>query len=291
MKENKMKKNNILILCGTHGNEQSAIELGIYLEEKFKYHNHITVFPFVNKTGILNNSREMVLNKVGNDLNRSLGQSIKETTTSYTEAVSSLVENYDYVIDIHNSPKCANFFLVDNDNNKQKEIINILELSNQRYASRYSKQETIKAYVNNNTTNIGFTYEFSGMDQNTTSENIYMEIAKNDILRFVEFLETYIKYKTMHENIDELIELSQLKDINIIDEGFLKYSIDVNDIVRSNDLLGTLYKFSDMNLLSSNSEKQNIINNTEKNIEIIAISPCGVQKGQSIISYREIKEV
>lgn len=58
----------ILILSGVHGSEQSAVICAKELQNYFSDDKNITIIPQVNKSGLLNNKREII---VIDDLNRS----------------------------------------------------------------------------------------------------------------------------------------------------------------------------------------------------------------------------
>ena len=141
------KEKKILIISGTHGNEHSAVELGLRLKKyyKSKSNQHIKVIPFLNESGLLANVRE-VQNEPTLDLNRSFGEG-QDNHSQIVKKVKELVSEYDYIIDIHNSYRCANFCLIDAGKNEDL-ITQLCANADVEYATRFSTGSTIKDYCN-----------------------------------------------------------------------------------------------------------------------------------------------
>ncbi len=100
---------NILILSGVHGNELNAVKLGMMLKQEYSSDDNIDIIPWVNESGLLANTREINDNST-DDMNRMGGENF-DSTKMMKEIKYTIVNWADLVIDIHNSPNCANFVL------------------------------------------------------------------------------------------------------------------------------------------------------------------------------------
>lgn len=178
----------ILVVSGLHGNEHSAILCSHYLEDligRRSFADNVKFAHAVNMTGIKKNTRDFFKDEENtvNDLNRLF--SSEELTQSKDEVIDGLKEQIaqaDIVIDIHNSPNCSNFFLVDlNDSYKAK----LSFVASENFADcvfRYSPADTLKKYVNSFEDKLGFTYEFKGMD----IDSIGAAFAADQLASFIE---------------------------------------------------------------------------------------------------------
>ena len=259
-----MKK--ILILSGTHGDEQTAIKAGMMLNEYFNKDKNVTVIPWLNKNALINNSREYQ-NDDSFDLNRVLTNEKGKNFSEIKKQLINEIKLNDYIIDIHNSPKCANFFLVDIDKNVKK-ICKILKKCEITYASRYSQGGTIKDYTNK-LNKIGFTYEFTGM-QSTDDKNI--EKAYKDVLKLVKILKLGKKSKKF--------KLNKIREYYTPLTGFVDYYVESNDVVKENEILFTVL-----------NKKNGIVftKKAKKKIKILSLGNNFENKGTGVIMYHKIK--
>ncbi len=269
-----MGKKNILILSGVHGSEQAAVKVGMMLSEKFKNVQNIGVMPQVNRNALINNSREFV-NKTrydSLDLNRSLIDEFGPTLKEIKDNLICEISDSDIVIDIHNSPDCANFFLVDLDENNEKICSILQQTKNVQYASRHTKGGTIKDYVNNQKDKIGFTYEFGGMQ---LTGNCNINKAYQDILNLVNQLQS-------DDDADFTYQPNEIKEFNAPMTGYYEYHIRSNDIVEPGKTL--------FNILNENNEVMYTEKlETRESIRVLSIGNNFESKGSSIILFNKIK--
>lgn len=264
-----MKK--ILIISGTHGNEYAAVDVGMTLLEYYRSDKRITVIPWLNESGLYDNSRDVTGSKSTTDLNRSFheefefGESHKHVCTK----LKHTIEDYDIVIDIHNSWRCSNFFLVDMGIN-QKEIISYCRSAGTKYASRYSKGGTIKDYVNSCPDKIGFTYEFAGMDNlNTEAEK---ETAILDITNLV--------IELQNDNNIQSHDIHELKSVYTLSSGFIKIHVDINHFALEGDLL--------FDVLGSEGQIIDTVIAPE-DLQVIAYGTQFQKRGSAVLQYSNIK--
>ncbi len=259
----------ILILSGTHGNEMSAVQAGLLLKQYYSEDDSVTVIPFLNKPGLIGNSRTVIQSSTL-DLNRSFKSKENMDYSKIVSDIKDLVEQYDYVIDIHNSYRCSNFCLIDMGKNDEL-IQSICYLSDVEYATRYSKGGTIKDYVNSNN-GIGITYEFSGMQTlNSEKELIH---AINDIKNIV----TIIKRKDEEEVLPFESNDQELYDLHCLKSGFINFVKDINDIAMPEEVV--------FEVIDSDGEViETVCNNKTFPIKLMAIGHSFQEKGSSVLQY------
>ena len=257
----------ILIISGTHGNEMSAVQVGIQLNNYYKHDNNVTVVPMLNESGIRNNSREVqTYQEATKDLNRSF----KEEEISYTDTikkVKELIAQHDFIIDIHNSPRCSNFCLIDA-GKKEQEITNLISASGVKYASRFSTGGTIKDYCNR-IGKTGITYEFSGMT--TLNNKEYCEIAENDIKNII---------NKINENDNNIVksDIKRIENLYTLTEGFLDFYSDINSIAMPGDILFSV-------ICPDGEVLETVKNEHNYAMEIIAIGHSYQTIGSSVLQY------
>lgn len=263
----------ILILSGTHGNEQSAVRVGLSLFEHYDNDSNITIIPFVNESGLYKNSR-FVESSSTTDLNRSFFEE-EEFEKDYNKVVNDLkdiIKCYDVVIDIHNSPRCSNFCLIDEGLNRSH-IVNLCRLAGVEYATRYSGGGTIKDYTNR-LGKTGITYEFSGMS--TLNSQKEQDLCRSDIINLVNIIQNDKK-----NNPSKLADKHYLKDIYCLESGFLELNFDINDIIKPGEQIGSI-------LNEQNTVINTIINEFDTSIKIIVIGSTFVKRGASIMQVIKI---
>jgi len=162
IKGNVLAGKKILVISGVHGNELTPImtthlltqsELDLDLD-KFQ---SLTIITGANNDAINSNTRD-IPNSTTSDLNRMFKNtppfSIKDELRKHLDA-------NDVIIDIHSSPSCTEFVLLNQDENTNSYVEFCKEhLIN--YTIRYSGAETIKKYCLSRN-RIAFTLELSGI--------------------------------------------------------------------------------------------------------------------------------
>jgi len=253
----------ILIISGTHGNELSAVEAGLNLVKYYKDDTTIKVIPFLNESGLLGNSREMI-DITTKDLNRSfMNDLINHSST--VEYIKDIIQDYDAVIDIHNSPRCSNFCLVDKGLNDQL----ICDQAGVLYATRFSTGGTIKDYVNQNE-KIGITYEFSGMS--TLNNSKELSYAIDDVKKLVNVLKNVNEIETTPQ------KANILKQMHCLETGFINFKYDINDSVAPQDVV-----FEVLNEYGEVIEE--VKNEEETPIILIALGHTFQSRGSSVLQY------
>lgn len=187
----------LLILGGVHGNEITPIDTCMLLVDKIKdlsksYYSRIVILNCINPTGIINNTRD-ISNQSTNDLNRSLSVIDSEDIAS---KLASWIREMDVIIDIHSSPNCTEFLLINQDENANSyvEFANNIEVP---YLLRYIANNTIKKY-GLDLGKISFTLELNAIDKidlvsSLTGSEIVLDIIKN--ISLFEVKKEYPKYK------------------------------------------------------------------------------------------------
>ncbi len=136
---------NILIISGVHGNELSPIYstylLNNYIQQhKIGDYNSLTIITGVSNNAIIENSRDLV-NSHTNDLNRMFSNfNINEK-----ELLKEYIDANDIIIDIHSSPNCTEFVLINQDENANSYVEFCKEIG-VTYLLRYSNANTIKKF-------------------------------------------------------------------------------------------------------------------------------------------------
>jgi predicted deacylase len=118
----------------------------------------ITILSSINNHGIVHNTRTIPKTST-NDLNRALN-SVKEI--DYEREVLEHIKNNDIIIDVHSSPKCTNFVLL-NQNETTNSYVDFCTTTNIKYLIRYSASNTIKKYCLD-LNKISFTLELNQLD-------------------------------------------------------------------------------------------------------------------------------
>lgn len=138
---------NVLIIAGVHGDELTPvfavgnmIKISAFEDMKDKF-SKITFINGLNISGLRNKTREISSDST-QDINRMLSN---ETPIEYTEILKKHIDKSDVVIDIHSSPTCANFALVDIDEYTES-IMDWCVEADVKCAFRYSGANTIKRY-------------------------------------------------------------------------------------------------------------------------------------------------
>lgn len=212
----------------------------------YKYNfNKISIINSINKNGIIKNTRE-VPNENSNDLNRVFQSDKKEYIK---KLLKKEINDHDIIIDIHSSPKCDNFMLLNQDE-KTNSYVKYCKENDINYLIRYSSSKTIKKY-SSDMGKVSFTLELNQLDYidyHSANEgvNIILSIVKNNdiiIKKEEPKYKPYVDFKT-HKS------------------GLFIPNKDCGDIVKCGDKLGyimdldTIYRivcFGVSNYVDSNN--------------------------------------
>ena len=153
----------ILILTGVHGDELTPIYVGYKLdpEKQFDINSYrlITIVSAINIEGIKKGVREIPSDHT-TDLNRMFINNIPENKVN---EIKKLINTHDIVIDLHSSPSCTEFILI-NQNEYANSYVEFAISNNIKYLLRYSDNNTIKKYcIERN--KISFTVEINKMKE------------------------------------------------------------------------------------------------------------------------------
>ena len=155
----------ILLISGTHGNEQAAVYATSHALLKFKMKDHHSEVEYVtlNIPGLNQNTREMPKPKAPNmDFNRAFGCEPEYDIDDMVKALKKRIYEWPTaVVDVHNSPACDNAILVSNDKFAPAYIRFAIK-HGMHYMLRESAADTIKRYAVYSG-RIGFTVEMGGM--------------------------------------------------------------------------------------------------------------------------------
>ena len=161
-----MEENNkikVAIIAGVHGNElQTVYECNniMHTIDKVKHESNlydkldIKFNPFINFNGIRENNRDYV--NYG-DINRMM------TEYNGIAELNSLIDWCDIIIDMHCSPRCADFMFLDIVQYKVGNIVEWCKQHNILYGINHANNNTIKNYASSKG-KIALTWEQSGME-------------------------------------------------------------------------------------------------------------------------------
>jgi len=136
----------ILVISGVHGNEITPI-YSTYLLGKnnsellLDKFSNIKILNAVNYSGILKNTRE-IANSYTDDLNRKFSNNKEE---ELEKILNEEIDKHDIIIDIHSSPDCCDFVLINQDLNANS-YVEFCNKYNINYLTRYNSNNTIKKY-------------------------------------------------------------------------------------------------------------------------------------------------
>lgn len=157
----------ILLIAGTHGNEQAAVYASSKAAMEYNAGNHISELKFkiFNIPALNSNTREIPEQpKPTRDLNRAFPDDGTDdiSMVGIAASIKTMIHDWaDVVIDVHNSPACDNAILVDN-GPYAKQYVRFADKHSINFILRESSASTIKRYAINNG-KVGFTVEMGGM--------------------------------------------------------------------------------------------------------------------------------
>lgn len=139
----------ILVIAGVHGNELTPIVVVDHLRRIIEENKGVdnsnyskfTILNVVNESGIKNRTRDFI-SGFTNDINRKFADNMDIDI----ECIRKYINDADIVIDIHSSPSCTPFFLINQDMYANS-YVEFMEYNNLPYLLRYSNASTIKKYA------------------------------------------------------------------------------------------------------------------------------------------------
>jgi len=205
----------ILVIAGVHGNEHNAVLAAyrVYREflnetdDKFKKDHTIRFLIGVNRWGLLNNRREWgtredvypepIPNDRPIDFNRVFADEsldkVDDSARTMRDIIKEAIKEADIVIDVHNSPACANMVLLNNDEYTY-DTIAFLEAIHHRYMVWESQTSTIKKYAIDHG-KVGLTVELGGMTLGA-QDGAVMEVQVSSLKTLINCLDFYMpKFK------------------------------------------------------------------------------------------------
>ena len=226
------KGKNVLLISGVHGDEATPIYTLMLMLKNPKSINttnikSLTILNGFNQNGILAHNRNMSF-KPSTDLNRSL--ELKDF--DYVLELKKYIEENDVIIDIHSSPACSEFALIDIDEYTTS-LKKWCDLSNVPTAFRYSSANTIKRYslLNNK---IALTLEINKLNEiDIDSANKTIPLINNLLINV-----NNIKLKKTIPKVSEVLLIkSYLNGIFI--------SKKLNNLnIKKNEILGEIFDYS-----------------------------------------------
>jgi predicted deacylase len=226
----------ILIISGVHGDELTPIYCTYLLSlidyTKFDFHT-ITILSAINYDGIVKNTRDIPNTKTS-DLNRMFTTEVK--ISEETELTKYINDN-DIIIDIHSSPNCDEFVLINQDLNANS-YIEFCDTHNIHYLNRYSSANTIKKYCMD-LNKISFTLELVSIDY---INYISAEKGKDIVLKIISECNNII-IKQSEPIYDTYIELQTYKS------GLFIPQCKCGDIVSYRDTIGTILQLNSFEVI------------------------------------------
>jgi len=227
---NKRKGIKLLIISGAHGNELTPIHAAMKLTEirMFMGVRHVTVMLGVNMSGLKSHTREMTSSNTM-DLNRVLSN---EPTVDSIELLKEQIESHDMIIDIHSSPSCTEFALIDIDEYAHS-MKKWCDLANLKCAFRYSSSNTIKRYCLE-----------KGKPALTLEVNKLDMIDYKSSKRCVDILAKLVSLANLVSINEEPPTFPEIQEIKTYKEGLLSFHLNNGDEIK----IGTsLFNIVDLN--------------------------------------------
>ena len=259
------KGKNILILSGVHGDELTPVYT-TYLLSKLDYNNYnfkkITIISAINTEAIKNNTRETPIIKTS-DLNRVFSN---EEDVKYKDVLTKHIKEHDIIIDIHSSPKCDTFVLLNQDETTNS-YVEFCNQNNINYLIRYSAANTIKKYCQE-LNKIAFTVELNLMSYidhdsaNSGKDLILKIVSKCESLRIV-------KTEPIHEEYHELYTYKT---------GMFTETKKCGDIIKQNQEIGRV-------ICLKTFEETSLKLNKKGSFRIICFNSHSFVDGSNCIAY------
>ncbi len=234
---------NILVMSGIHGNELTPIYC-TYLLSETKYNledfENLTIVSAINFYGICENTRNIPQNNT-DDLNRMF--SIK-LNIDLKKEIEKLIDENDVIIDIHSSPNCDEFLLLNQDETTNSYVDFCIE-NDLHYLIRYSNTNTIKKYCID-LDKLSFTLELNKMDY------IDYNSAKNgsEIIKKIISSVNNFKINKSEPKYKDYIEFKTHKT------GLLLPKIQNGEIIKNGEIIGEILN---LNTFEKSEVQNNLI--------------------------------
>ena len=225
----------VLLIGGVHGNEMTPVYTLSHMIKKDSFYlesiKELTILNGVNVTGLREGTREMQFDG-SNDLNRSLVND-PELDINLIQLLEEEIEKHDIIIDVHSSPSCSNFALINIDEFANS-INEYCDKAGVITGFRYSGANTIKNYCTSKD-KIGITLEINKMNE------IDFESATDAVDQITNLLVFADEAKLYKEEP----WMSPLEEIRTYKEGIVEVVAKNNQRLSRND---TICKILDLEL-------------------------------------------
>ena len=231
-----------LLLCGVHGDEQNAVLSTIKAYNAIQQENHGSVqlcSLIVNTPALRACEREFPGNAPStNDMNRMYGKDEDFNPEEAVEQIKQKVAESDVVIDIHNSPACANSILISNSDYAEDYVRFATEMGICYIVSESATNTAKKFAIESG--KIGFTVELGGMGFCPEFKTV---IAKNVqfIHRLVMSVESYVQNGGKFEKKFPMVQNCIVTQIYAHNEGIVDYAKELGDSFRAGEVIGCIY--------------------------------------------------
>lgn len=236
---NYSKGKNILVMSGVHGDELTPVYCSYLLSKKefnLNSFKKLTIISSINPKGVEQNTREMPSNHTS-DLNRMFDSS---DYIDIKGELKNLFDINDVIIDIHSSPKCDDFVLLNQDE-VTNSYVNFCNKLGIHYLIRYSNSNTIKKYCLDKG-KISFTLELNQMSY------IDKKSAHNGVDIILNIIQNINSLKLQKEepHFDDYIELKTYK------KGLLIPRVSCGDIIKEGYHIADIIDLETFNIESIN---------------------------------------
>jgi predicted deacylase len=222
----------ILIIAGVHGDEITPVYMLAKMlkdndfDHNLKNVNSITIINGLNISGLKGKVRDVVSNST-QDLNRILSNDPEENCI---ELLKEYIKKNDVIIDIHSSPTCTEFALVDIDEYTQL-VSDWCKKADVSCAFRYSGANTIKRYCLENG-KLAVTLEINKMN---VVDKISVFKSSKMIVKLIDAsVDVNLLKSVLTETIKPMVEIktyytglieTDLKNGDIINLGVILYTV------------------------------------------------------------------
>jgi predicted deacylase len=222
------KGKNISVIAGIHGNEITPIYILMKMVKESQF-SDLTIFNDINKLTIINGVNDIGLLNNERDYKKPHSFDLNRTFIANEKDVIGELEEYllntDILIDIHSSPNCTEFALIDY-NEKTNFYADWCERADVTFAVRYSNGNTLKKFIQDQG-GASLTLEVDRMEKiNSESANRSIKVIKN----------------LLNTCLDKDPFISRPKGIPICQiftyrQGIVEYTVNPGDFVKKTDLV------------------------------------------------------
>lgn len=216
-----------LLLCGVHGDEQTAVLSTIKAYNAIKAEKHDSIelnLSLVNKQGLRACQRTVPEeDEPTTDMNRMYGGPTKYDTKVIIDSIKTIISAVDVVIDVHNSPSCANGILISN-NAYAPDYVKFAQDQHIGYMLRESAVNTAKKYAIEKG-KIGITVEMGGMGAGPELLKV-IDNQTTFLHRLIMSLEVYTQNGGKFGKSACLPATSNMVSVHAHEEGIVSYHVD-----------------------------------------------------------------